>query len=125
MANKGGRRRKIVVVEDDPEILDLEMFLLTSEGFDVVPVASGLDAYEVIKREAADLVVLDLMLPGKDGNAVLDELEADPETANVPVIVVSAFTDKLTNASQIRRVIPKPFDVMELLDGISQELAAG
>lgn len=125
MQAEDARRRKIVVVEDDPEILDLEMFLLSSEGFDVVPVANGLDAYEVIKREAADLVVLDLMLPGKDGNAVLDELEADPETANVPVIVVSAFTEKLAQAQQIRRVIPKPFDVMELLDGISQELAAG
>ena len=125
MQAEGARRRKIVVVEDDPEILDLEMFLLSSEGFDVVPVANGLDAYEVIKREGADLVVLDLMLPGKDGNAVLDELEADPETANVPVIVVSAFTEKLVQAQQIRRVIPKPFDVIELLDGISQELAAG
>jgi len=125
MQSEGARRRKIVVVEDDPEIRDLEMFLLASEGFDVVPVANGLDAYEVIKREDADLVVLDLMLPGKDGNAVLDELEADPETANVPVIVVSAFTEKLGQAQQIRRVIPKPFDVMELLDGISQELAAG
>lgn len=125
MQSEGARRRKIVVVEDDPEIRDLEMFLLASEGFDVVPVANGLDAYEVIKREDADLVVLDLMLPGKDGNAVLDELEADPETANVPVIVVSAFTEKLGQAQQIRRVIPKPFDIMELLDGISQELAAG
>lgn len=118
------RPQKIVVVEDDPEILDLELFLLSSEGFEVVSVTNGLDAFETIKREHADLVLLDLMLPGKDGHAVLQDLLADPETASVPVIVVSAFTDQAVVSSQVRRVIPKPFDVMELLDGISEELGA-
>jgi CheY-like chemotaxis protein len=66
-------RKKVVVVEDDPETRELELFLLGAEGYQVVGVPDGELAAETIAREAADLVILDLMLPGKDGIQVLAE----------------------------------------------------
>lgn len=116
------RKKKIVVVEDDPELRDLETFLLGAEGYDVVGVADGLGAAAAVKREQADLVLLDLMLPGKDGNAVLCDLLEDPETRETPVIAVSAFLGQLRATPQVRRVIAKPFDVTDLLDAVAREV---
>ncbi len=121
-------RKKVVVVEDDPETRELELFLLGAEGYRVVGVNSGELAAEAVKREAADLVILDLMLPGKDGIQVLSELALDPATAVTPVIVVSAYAGQmrgraaLQRAPQVRRVLEKPFDIAELLDAIAHEL---
>jgi CheY-like chemotaxis protein len=122
--------RKIVVVEDDPETREIELFLLTAEGYEVVGVGEGDTAAETIKREAPALVVLDLMLPGKDGITVLKELAQDPATAATPVVVVSAYADhrstkeRLRGAKQVKRVLDKPFDVTLLLDAVAQEIEA-
>lgn len=113
--------KKVVVVEDDSEIRDLEVFLLTAEGFQVVGVGNGEVAASTVKRERADLVLLDLMLPGKDGNAVLADLRADPATASVPVIVVSAYLGHLRPTPQVKCIVPKPFEITDLLDAISRE----
>jgi CheY-like chemotaxis protein len=121
-------RKKVVVVEDDPETREVELFLLASEGYQVIGVADGEGAVEAIQREAADLVVLDLMLPGKDGLEVLAELARDPATAGTPVIVVSAYVnhagarETLRRTAQVKRVLDKPFDVTELLDAVAHEL---
>jgi CheY-like chemotaxis protein len=121
-------RKKVVVVEDDPETRELELFLLGAEGYRVVGVADGETAAETIEREAADLVILDLMLPGKDGIQVLAELGRAPATATTPVIVVSAYAghargrEALRNEPQVRRILEKPFDLAELLDAVAHEL---
>ncbi len=123
-------RKKLVVVEDDPETREVELFLLASEGYQVVGVPDGESAVETIRREAADLVILDLMLPGKDGLEVLAELAKDPATATTPVIVVSAYVNHagaravLLRAPQVKRVLDKPFDVTELLDAVAHELGS-
>jgi CheY-like chemotaxis protein len=114
--------RKVVVIEDDGEIRDLETFLLVAEGFQVVGVETGAAAAATVKRERADLVLLDFMLPDKDGNAILAELQSDPMTADVPVIVVSAYLSQLRRTPQVRRVVAKPFEITDLLDAVTQEL---
>jgi CheY-like chemotaxis protein len=122
-------RKKIVVVEDDPETRELELFLLAAEGYQVVGVADGEHAAATIKAEAADLVILDLMLPSKDGIAVFEELGQDPATSATPVIIVSAYVDHLgardalRGSPRVRRVLDKPFDITELLDAVAHELA--
>jgi CheY-like chemotaxis protein len=123
-------RKKLVVIEDDDETRDLEVFLLGSEGYGVTGVPSGETAADTIRREAADLVILDLMLPHKDGFEVLAELASEPSTARTPVIVVSAYVDRggvretLRRSPQVRRVLEKPFDVTDLLDAVATELRA-
>ncbi len=118
-------RKTIVVVEDDDEMRDLETFLLSAEGYHVVGVADGASAVPAIKREGADLVLLDLVLPDRHGNEVLAELESDPATASVAVIVVTAYSAHLRNVrstKQVRRTIAKPFDITDLLDAVDQAL---
>lgn len=118
------RAPRIVVVEDDPEVREIETFLLESEGFECVGVAEGGPAAPIVKRERPDLVILDMMLPGKDGHAVLAELSADPATREVPVFVVSGLQQPVASA-QVRRVFLKPFDVTELLDAVARETRHG
>lgn len=123
-------RKKLVVVEDDEETRDLELFLLGSEGYQTIGVADGETAAATIKREAADLVILDLMLPGKDGLTVLAELGREPATATTPAIVVSAYVKAvggraaLRKVPQVRCILEKPFDLTELLDAVARELGA-
>lgn len=124
-ASAVSRRKKVVVVEDDPEIRDLETFLLSAEGYQVVPVSDGTHAAEIIRREAADVVILDLTLPGKDGNTVLRELQDDPVASKPPVIVVSAYLPQLRATPQVKRVIAKPFDITDLLDAVDRETHEG
>jgi CheY-like chemotaxis protein len=123
-------RKKVVVVEDDPDTRELELFLLAAEGYEVTGVGNGTDAAEVVRSQAADLVLLDLMLPGKDGVQVLEDLEREPATAATPVIVISAYANRLARddavrrARQVRQVVAKPFDVGELLGAVARAVGA-
>jgi two-component system sensor histidine kinase/response regulator len=123
-------RKKLVVVEDDRETRELELFLLGSEDYQVLGLEDGETAAETVRRECADLVILDLMLPKKDGTQVLAELANEPTTANTPVIIVSAYVDRpatreaLSESQQVKRIFEKPFDITELLGAVAHELAA-
>jgi CheY-like chemotaxis protein len=114
--------KRVVVVEDDPELRELETFLLDAEGYETVGVSDGENAARTVKRVAADLVLLDLMLPRRDGNAVLRDLQQDPATSRAPVVVVSAYLGKLRATPQVKRVLAKPFDINDLLDAIESAL---
>ncbi len=116
-------RKRIVVVEDDPDVLDLEAFLLESEGYDVTPLREGRDAATIIKRDLPDVVLLDLMLPDVPGEAILEELATDPKVvANTRVIIVSALTPQLSSLPLVHRIVPKPFDAAELLQAVAQQI---
>lgn len=123
-------RKKLVVVEDDDETRELELFLLGSEGYQVIGLADGETAAETIAREEADLVILDLMMPRKDGIAVLEELASQPSTARVPVILVSAYVDRpsvlkaLPRSSQVKQIFRKPFDITGLLEAVAHHLTS-
>lgn len=80
----------ILVVEDERDIADLIGFNLERAGFRVAKVHDGLDAAETAIREEADLVVLDIMLPHKDGYTVFRELRRDSRSRNIPVIMLTA-----------------------------------
>ena len=67
-------------------------------------------------------MLLDLMLPRKDGNDVLAELASDPSSSKVPVIVVSAYIDRLRRTPQVRGVLTKPFELPELLNVVAKEV---
>lgn len=117
-----GGSKTVVVVEDDPELRELEMFILEAEGYHTLGVVDGERAARTIRDCAADLVLLDLMLPRKDGNTVLHELHNDPMTSSTPVIVISAYLHKLRATPQVRRALAKPFDVNALLEAVQSAL---
>jgi two-component system phosphate regulon response regulator PhoB len=84
------KSEKIVVIEDEEDILEVIAYNLRREGYEVVTSTSGEDGLETIERVAPSLVVLDLMLPEIDGIELCRKLKADPLTTGIPVIMVTA-----------------------------------
>jgi two-component system, OmpR family, alkaline phosphatase synthesis response regulator PhoP len=82
--------RKVLVIDDEPGIIEIVEANLEGDGFEVISASNGKEGLEKIKREAPELVVLDVMMPEMDGWEVLRNLERDPETAGLPVIMLTA-----------------------------------
>ncbi|KPA13749.1 ArsR family transcriptional regulator [Candidatus Magnetomorum sp. HK-1] len=81
---------KILVVDDEEDILELVKYNLKMDGFDVICVLTGEKALEKSRKQAIDLIILDLMLPGIDGLEVARQLNADPHSCSIPIIMLSA-----------------------------------
>ena len=81
---------RILVVDDEEDILELLRFNLTREGYDVSVAASGEQAIDITKKELPHLIVLDLMLPGMDGLEVTKALKNDSETGGIPIVMLTA-----------------------------------
>jgi CheY-like chemotaxis protein len=114
-------RKAIVVVEDNEPIAELIKETLNAEpDYQAVVVNDGAQALEVIKSVRASLILLDVGLPGLDGIQLHDMLKADPTTADIPVIFLTAYHQ--TRAFRERNfpnVIGKPFTLDELLDAVA------
>jgi two-component system alkaline phosphatase synthesis response regulator PhoP len=82
--------QKVLVVDDEEDILELLKFNLSREGYQVTCATSGEQALRLVRSEKPDLVVLDLMLPGIDGLEVTRRLKNDPDTKNLPIIMLTA-----------------------------------
>jgi CheY-like chemotaxis protein len=110
---------RILYVEDEPDIrMVAQMALQAVGGFTVIACASGQEALDAAPGAAADLLLLDVMMPGMDGPSTLKALRALPATANTPVIFMTAKVQAAEVAVYkglgALEVIPKPFDPMEL-----------
>lgn len=110
---------RILYVEDEPDIrMVAQMALESVGGFTVIACASGQEAMSAAPTAAADLLLLDVMMPGMDGPSTLKALRAMPGTANTPVIFMTAKVQAAEVAMYRKlgalEVIPKPFDPMEL-----------
>ena len=113
-------------VDDDNTIRDIEVYTLTQTGFDAKGFADGTSMLEALKTEKPELIVLDIMLPGKDGVEVLKEIRSNPETRKIPVIMATA---KGTEMDKIQGLdtgaddyLVKPFGVMEMVSRIKAVL---
>ena len=88
----GPRRPQVLVVDDDPSARALARAVLEPGGFEVSEAGDGRSGLDAVRRRPPDLVVLDLLMPGVDGFAFVDELRSDPGTAGVPVVVLTSAT---------------------------------
>jgi len=115
----------ILVVEDSDEIRDLLGLVLEAEGYSVVSLKYGREVVETARRLKPVLVTLDLALPGKDGWAIARELQEDPETENIPILVISAYTRDLDAPlrRRVARVISKPFYITQVVTEVADILA--
>ena len=86
---------RVLVVEDDLDTRDLLTLILEDEGYYVDAVDDGRKVVDYVRNQRPDVITLDIGLPGMSGSAVLDDLEKDPVTAGIPVIVISGHTRKL------------------------------
>lgn len=113
-------------VDDDNTIRDIEVYTLTQTGFEAKGFSDGNSMLEALKNEKPDLIVLDIMLPGKDGVDVLKEIRSNTETCKIPVIMATA---KGTEMDKIQGLdmgaddyLVKPFGVMEMVSRIKAVL---
>jgi len=116
---------RILLVDDDPAILRLLDVNFRMEGFDVDAASHGEDALAVVARTTPDVIVLDLMLPGMDGREILQRLRADPATAEVPVIFLTARGRDDVAAGEAERYVQKPFDTVDLVATVRSLLEGG
>src|SRR2546422_8688931 len=122
-------REKILVVDDEPEAIELVEFNLKQAGFTVVSAADGAQALKKARAVLPSLIVLDLMLPEVDGLEVCKMLRRDPATATIPIVMVTA------KAAEIDRVLglelgaddymTKPFSPRELVLPVKNLLKRG
>ena len=86
---------RILVVDDEPDILELTRLALTQDGFEVDVAATGNEALDQLRRARPDLVVLDLMLPDRPGTEICRAMRANPEQKDIPVIMLTARSDEV------------------------------
>lgn len=119
-------KAKILLVEDDPSLTELVRYNLNHEGFEVRTVSDGEEALLIVREEVPDLILLDWMLPGLSGIEICRRLRRDPETAALPVIMLTA---RVEEGDRIRGLdtgaddyITKPFSPRELIARINAVL---
>jgi CheY-like chemotaxis protein len=126
---KAHRRGRILVVDDNPQAAFLLEYALQEEGYEPVKAMNGPDALKLARSERFDLIILDVLLPGIDGFEVCHRLRAAPETASVPIIMVSAKAREEDMSTALRigadAYFGKPLGMAELAAAISDLLEAG
>jgi two-component system cell cycle response regulator DivK len=131
MSRRGGKANKtsptrsairVLVVEDFADNRDLLTEYLTFRGFAVTAAADGATAIAMARRDLPDVILMDLRMPGLDGWEATRQLKADPETANVPVVAVTAHALRPEFESArdagCDAVVAKPFDIAALADAL-------
>ena len=127
--------RKILTCDDEKHIVRLIQVNLERQGYEVITAFNGVECLEKVKEDRPDLIVLDVMMPEMTGFEVLETLKSDPETENIPVIMLTARaqdSDVLRGwQSGVECYLTKPFNPMELIafvkrifsmeDGITDE----
>jgi DNA-binding response OmpR family regulator len=117
---------KILIVDDEPDILEMLNIRLSKNGYDVVTAVTGEECLEKTYAERPDLILLDVLLPGMSGLEVSKRLKNDDSTKNIPIIMVTALIGKDAAQTGLDRgakyFISKPFDPEELLAQIKRIL---
>lgn len=115
-------QKKVLIVEDEESLLKLESILLTTKGYLVRGVTTGLAALEAVDEEAPDLILLDVMLPQMDGFEVCSRIKQNPETRHIPVILLTAkkTPEDVARGQEVGadHYITKPFKSAMVMDMI-------
>jgi len=119
--------KSILCIEDEPEMIDLMRLILGRRGFSVKGAAGGIEGLRMIRAERPDLVLLDLMMPDMDGWEVYQQMKADENTKNIPVIVVTAKAQSIDKVlglhiAKVDDYLAKPFSPQDLLSSVERVL---
>lgn len=114
--------KTIYVVEDDANIREIEIFALKNSGYDAIGFECASDFLTCIQSQKPSLILLDIMLPDEDGICVLETLRKQPDTQELPIILVTAKTTEIDKVKGLDMgaddYITKPFGVMELISRV-------
>jgi CheY-like chemotaxis protein len=125
MSNK----QHILVVDDDPDLVESITMKLESNNFRVTKAYDGIEAWERIKEDRPDLILLDVMMPRKDGYVVCDEIKKDDKYKDITVVLLTAVGDAVTTTNYTHfggkttlaeDFIPKPVDLDKLMDIVKE-----
>ena len=116
--------KKILVVDDDPDILDALQFMLEDAGYEVKTTEKGEYAENLHDTNSGlpDVIILDVLLSGKDGRLICQKLKSQQETKRIPIIMISAHPNAKQSVTAVGAddFVAKPFDMDELLAKIAQ-----
>lgn len=115
--------KKILVVDDEPDTVDLIKLVLTTEGYDVIPAYSGMECFKILKMEKPSLILLDIMMPEMDGWEVFHRVRKEYEDIPVAILTVrDRDIDKMLGKHVLKAddYITKPFGRQELIDRVKK-----
>ncbi|MCJ7513466.1 MAG: response regulator [Anaerolineales bacterium] len=123
-----GKTKRVVCIEDEPEMIDLVRLILGRKGYDVIGANGGIEGLDAVRRERPDIVLLDLMMPDMDGWEVYQQIKADPALKEIPVVVVTAKAQSIDKVlglhiAKVDDYITKPFGPQELLESVEKILS--
>jgi DNA-binding response OmpR family regulator len=128
-AAKNSAEKTIIVVDDNPDIVNIVRTILEGKGYKVISAYSGAELFTRLKEETPDLIILDIMMPEMDGLEVLTRIKSVSETASIPVILLTAkvqYEDVLGGYKLgADYYITKPFTSTQLTNGINLLLGEG
>ena len=117
--------KKIMVVDDEPDTVDLVKLVLETEGYEILVAYSGQEALDMIKINRPDLVLLDIMMPQMDGWTVRKKIVGNEDTKDIPVVMLTAKAQPIDKMIGLHVVgvtdyITKPFGRKELIDSVKR-----
>jgi DNA-binding response OmpR family regulator len=119
--------KKILIIEDDPAISRLVDYTLRHEGYEIITASNGLEGINKAHKEAPDLVILDVMLPGMDGYEVCHRLKTEPDTASLLILMFSAKAQEIDKNTGLKvgadDYLPKPAAPAEIVNRVAKLLA--
>ena len=120
--------KRLVYIEDEPEMIDLVRLILGRRGYTVMGAHGGREGLELVRKELPDLVLLDLMMPDMDGWDVYHQIKSEQPTREIPVIVITAKAQNIDRVlglriAKVEDYIAKPFSPQELLERVDEVIA--
>ena len=124
-------KRLVLVVDDDPDLVEAVSMKLESENYRIAKAYDGIQAWEKIKEEKPALVILDVMMPKKDGYQMCEEIKQDPQYKDITVVLLTAVGSAVTSTNYTHRggrttladeYIPKPIDLDKLMEIVKDSI---
>lgn len=121
----------IMVVDDDPDLVESVSMRLVNDGFRVAKAYDGEEAWERIREEKPRMLILDVMMPRKNGYVLCDEIKKDDDFKDITVVLLTAVADAVTSTNYTHRdgittladdFVPKPIDMDKLMDIVKDNL---
>lgn len=125
-------KKYVLIVDDDPDMVETVGMMLESKGYEVGKAYDGIEGQESIKARRPDLMILDVMMPRKDGYTLCAELKKDDATRDIPVILLTAVGEAVPTttyshadgmATEADDYIPKPVDTQSLMVSVDRLFA--
>ena len=121
--------KKVIVIEDERNIIEAISFILSRDGWDVVTHSNGHDAIDAVRLRKPDIVILDVMLPGKSGFDILQEIRGDGELGQIPVLMLTARGQEkdreMAQRAGASAYMTTPFSNAEVLDAVRHLATVG